>query len=120
MSSVRQYLELKKLDERVKTEAADNTDAVLTAFLAPTTTTAYNRSVRANSLNNATRTAVDVYIIKAKTGKLPNGLPPDSPKDPFSDRDFEYEKTKDGFVLRCQAKDLEKDEIHQYEFKIPK
>lgn len=120
MTYTKKFRELVKLDERVKTEAADNTDAALTAFLAPATVKAYNRGVRANALNNATRTAVDVYIIKAKTGELPNGLPPDSPKDPFSGRDFEYEKTKDGFILRCQAEDLEKDEIYQYEFKIPK
>ncbi|MHC4602036.1 MAG: hypothetical protein ACYS6W_01755 [Planctomycetota bacterium] len=120
MTYTKKYRELEKLDKRAKSEVEDNTDAALTAFLAPTTTMAYNRSVRANALNNATRTAVDVYIIKAKTGKLLNGLPPDSPKDPFSGRDFEYEKTKGGFILRCQAEDLEKNEIHQYEFKVQK
>ena len=120
MTYTKKYRELEKLDERVKTEVADNTDAALTAFLAPCTVKAYNRGVRANALNNATRTAVDLYIIKAKTGELPNGLPPDSSKDPFSGRDFEYEKTKGGFILRCQDEDLEKNEIHQYEFKVKK
>jgi len=120
MRYTKKYSELKKLDERAQSEKEENTDAALTAFLAPATAKAYNLSVRANALNNATRTAVDVYIIKAKTGKLPDVLPPDSPKDPFSGRDFKYEKTKDGFVLHCQAEDFEKDEIHQYEFKVKK
>ena len=116
----KKYRELEKLDERAKTEVQDNTDAVLTAFLVPATTKAYNLSVRAHALNNATRTAVEVYIIKEKTGKLPDGLPADSPKDSFSGKDFEYEVTKNGFILSCQAEDLDKDEIHQYEFKVPK
>jgi hypothetical protein len=116
----KKYRELEKFDKRAHTEVKDNTDATLTAFLVPATAKAYNLSVRANALNNATRTAVDIYIVKAKTGKLPDGLPDDSPKDPFSGKDFEYEVTKNGFILRCQAEDLDKDEIHQYEFKTPK
>ena len=57
-------------------------------------------------------------MIKAKTGKLPDELPAGLPKDLFSDRDFEYIKTADGFILRCQGKDLGKDEIYEYEFKV--
>ena len=120
MTYAKKYHELEKLDGRSSTEVEDNTDAALTAFLAPAAAKAYNLSVRAHALNNAIRTAVDVYIIKARTGKLPDGLPPDAPKDPFSGQDFKYEKTKDGFILRCQAEDLDKDEIHQYEFKVKK
>jgi hypothetical protein len=51
---------------------------------------------------------------------LPESLPAGLPKDLFSGEDFEYEKTKDGFVLRSRRKDLDRDEIHQYEFKVPK
>jgi hypothetical protein len=120
MTYAKKYSKLKKLDERAQSEKEENTDAVLTAFLAPATAKTYNRSVSAQALNNATRTAVDIYIIKARTGKLPDVIPADSPKDPFSGKDFEYEKTKEGFILRCQAEDLEKDEIHQYEFKVSK
>jgi hypothetical protein len=120
MTYVKKYRELEKLDKRAKSEAKDNTDAALTAFLVPATAMAYNRSVSANALNNATRTAVDIYIVKAKAGKLPDRLPDDSPKDPFSGKDFEYEATKNGFILRCRAEDLEKKEIHQYEFKVSK
>ncbi|NIP26845.1 MAG: hypothetical protein GWN67_21475 [Phycisphaerae bacterium] len=120
MTYSKKYRELENLDKRAKDDAADNTDAALTGFLAPTAAKTYNRSVGATAINNATKTAVDVYIIKARTGKLPDVLPADSPKDPFSGQDFQYEKTRDGFILRCQAEDLEKDEIHQYEFKIPK
>jgi len=120
MTYAKKYRELEKLDKRAESDIKDRTYAALTAFLAPVSAKAYNRSVRAHALNNATKTAVDVYIIKVKTGKLPDGLPTDSPKDPFSGQDFKYEKTKEGFILRCQAEDLENNEIHQYEFKVKK
>ena len=35
-------------------------------------------------------------------------------------KDFKYEKTKAGFILHCPDKDLNKDEINQYEFKLSK
>ena len=37
-----------------------------------------------------------------------------------SGKDFEYKKTSDGFILRCQSKDLSKDEIYEYKFKVKK
>jgi len=52
--------------------------------------------------------------------QLPDELPADLPKDLFGGKDFEYERTKDGFVLRCQGKDLSKDKIYEYEFKVKK
>jgi len=47
-------------------------------------------------------------------------LPEDTPMDLFSGKDFKYEKTKEGFVLRCQGKDLVKNKIYEYEFKVKK
>jgi hypothetical protein len=76
--------------------------------------------LRDKNQTDAVRVAIDVYIIKAKTGRLPGSLPTGSPKDLFSGEDFEYQKTSDGFVLRCRGKDLQKDKIHEYEFKVRK
>jgi hypothetical protein len=120
MAHAKKYGELEELDKRTESDMEKKTDGVLTACLAPASAKAYNRSVGANAINNATRTAVEIYIIKATTGKLPDVLPADSPKDPYSGGDFEYEKTKEGFILRCHAEDLENNEIHQYEFKVCK
>ena len=39
-------------------------------------------------------------------------------KDLFSGKDFVYETTKDGFVLKCQGKDMVKDKVHEYSFKV--
>jgi hypothetical protein len=62
--------------------------------------------------------AIELYLIKAKTGTLPNELPTDLPQDPFSDNNFVYEKTADGFVLKCQGRDLSRDVVHEYAFKV--
>lgn len=67
---------------------------------------------------NSVKAAVDVYLILAKTGQLPEKLPDHLPKDPYSSKDFEYETTKEGFVLRCRAKPIDKNKVTQYEFKV--
>jgi hypothetical protein len=95
-------------------------EAVLSAVLTPALGPAYTLGIRSKSNFNAVRAAVGIYIIKAETGQLPDALPAGSPKDLFSGKDFEYEKTGDGFILRCQGKDLWKDKTYEYEFKIAK
>jgi hypothetical protein len=52
--------------------------------------------------------------------EVADALPAGLPKDAFSGKDFKYEKTKDGFVLRCRGRDLGKDKLYQYEFKLSK
>jgi hypothetical protein len=69
---------------------------------------------------NALKAAIDICLTRAKTGRLPDTLPTGLPNDLFSGKDFEYEKTKDAFILRCRGKDLDKDEIYEYEFKVKK
>lgn len=75
---------------------------------------------RAETHANAIKAAIDIYITRAKTGRLPDALPTGLPKDTLSGKDFKYEKTKDAFILRCRGKDLDKDEIYEYEFKVKK
>jgi len=108
------------LDGKPSKEFTKNPDATLTAACSPTWLKIYTISTRLGSHSNAIRAAIDIYIIKAKTGRLPDALPADLPKDLFSGKDFEYKKTRDGFVLRCQGKDLSKDKIYEYEFKVKK
>jgi len=112
------YQRLKDLGDKPKKDAVENTDATLTAVLVPACYKICHFEVKRNTFYNAIVTAVDIYIAKAQTGRLPDALPAGLPKDLFSGQDFEYEKTSDGFVLRCRAKDLLKDKIHEYEFKV--
>ena len=67
---------------------------------------------------NATKAAVDICLQRAQTGRLPEALPADMPKDPFSGQGFQYERTRAGFILRCQGKDLAKDKLYEFEFKL--
>ena len=111
---------LKQQQEKAEKQAADNPAAILSAALWPAATKISNLEVKTRTNTNALKAAIDVYIAKAKTGRLPDTLPAGLPKDLYSGKDFEYEKTKDGFVLRCQGKDLDKDEFFKYEFKVTK
>ena len=112
------YTQLQRYAEKVPIESMNNPDTILTAWLMPGIQGVYSIGIRADTSTNAARAAVEIYIIKAKTGKLPQTLPAGLPKDLFSGRDFQYEKTADGFTLRCQGKDRIDDKIHQYEFKV--
>jgi len=118
MSYVEGYTALKDLEEKPEKDVKSNPEAILTGILAPATNRIFSLSTRFKTHNNAIRVAIELYLIKAQTGKLPDELPAGLPKDLFSGKDFEYEKTDDGFTLRCQGKDLDKDKIHQYEFKV--
>jgi hypothetical protein len=114
------YSKLKHLDEKPAKEFSKNPDATLTAACSPTWLRIYALSIRLRTHSNAIKAAIEIYIIKAKTGKLPHALPAGLPPDLFSGKAFQYEKTKDGFVLRCQSKDLDKDKAYEYEFKVKK
>ena len=103
-----------------KDQKSKKKEAMFTAAIAPAIGKVYGLMIKATTHANAVRTAVELYIAKGKTGRLPEMLPAGLPKDLFSGEDFEYKKTEAGFMLRCRVKDLDKDEIHQYEFKVPK
>jgi len=114
------HKQLEQLSERAEKQAADNPAAILSVALWPAATRICTLDVKARTHLNALKAAIDIYIAKAKTGRLPDALPAGLPRDLYSGKDFEYEKTKDGFVLRCRGKDLDKDEFFKYEFKVPK
>ncbi len=78
----------------------------------------YTEDIMNQTLNNAIKTAIEVYLVKARTGQLPQTLPSGTPKDLFSGQDFDYEKAQDGFILRCRGKDLEKNKIQEFGFKV--
>jgi hypothetical protein len=114
------YSKLKQLDEKPAKEFSKNSDATLTAACSPAWLKIYTLSTRLGTHSNAVKAAIEIYIIKAKTGKLPDTLPAGLPPDLFSGKVFEYQKTKTGFTLRCRGRDLSRDEIHEYEFKAKK
>ena len=114
------YKQIEELSKKATEDVSTNPGAVFAAIFAPSLPKLLSMEVRYKTSANALNCALGIYAHKAGTGELPDGIPADSPKDLFSGRNFEYEKTKDGFVLRCRGRDLFKDEIHEYEFKVPK
>ena len=114
------YEQLVKLGERPGGEIKKNPHAIMTACLAPAVHKVVCMDLKARTHFNALKTALHLYVMKARVGRLPNALPEGMPKDLFSGKNFEYERTKDGFILRSQGKDLAKNKIYEYEFKVKK
>ena len=114
------YVKLKELTEKVQTEAVEKPEATFTGLFVPPVDHLYVLDLRDKNQSNSVRAALGVYIMKAKTGRLPDKLPAGLPKDLFSGKDFEYEMKADGFVLRCREKDPQKGDFQEYEFKTKK
>jgi len=118
MSYDKKYAELTTMLDRMTEEAGRSPDAVLTAAFAPALNKVYGIDAKAQARANALRVGVELLIAKTQTGALPDRLPANMPKDSFSGQDYLYEKTDAGFVLRCQGKDLDKDKLYEFEFKL--
>ncbi len=113
------YAQLSELGKKLTEEYKDNPDATFTGTSLPATERVYALATRLQTHFNALQTAIDLYITRAKTGKLPEALPVGAPLDLFSGQPFEYEKAQDHFTLRCRAKEsAEKAQPNQYAFKI--
>jgi hypothetical protein len=113
------YSRLKQLYETPGKEITDNPAATLTSLLTPAFDRIYSIEIRTKTISNALRTAVEIYLIKAKRGNLPDTLPAGLPGDLFSGKDFKYEKTADGFALRCQGEEFQKGRMRRMlEFKV--
>jgi len=114
------YTVIMDLSEKMEKDVKTNPDVILAAVLTPAMHKMFSLKTRFQTHNNAIKTAIELYLIKAKTGKLPEKLPANLPGDMFSSKPFDYEITSEGFILRCQGKDLGKDELYEYEFKVVK
>ena len=112
--------QMQEIQKSMEEDVKKNNEAVLASAIAPAIAKCLNNEVLALNRINALRCAVEIYIRKLKDGTLPEKLPSGTAKDNFSNKDFIYEKKDTGFVLRCQGKDLVKDEVHEYEFKVVK
>lgn len=112
------HLELKELEDELKNHTVDDPFVTLWLSLLINVAEQHDIYVRGIANFNATRAAIEIYLVKEETGQLPEILPANLPKDPFSGQDFEYERTSQGFVLRCREKEISEDRIWEYEFVI--
>jgi hypothetical protein len=108
------------LYKEVENDAKDKPEAVINKSQIAEIIPILTHDTRGKTHLNAVLAGIDIYLIRAKTGKLPDEMPAGLPKDLFSGKDFIYEKTGAGFTLKCQGKDNVWNVIHQYEFKVKK
>ena len=106
----------------------DATDPIVKGFISPSgmnmkgqIVLAYSRGhIEHEARVNGTKAAVEIYLVLAKTGDLPEKLPDHLPKDPFTSLDFGYEITDEGFALRCHGEDFKERKKSLLEFKVKK
>jgi len=67
---------------------------------------------------NVLMAGIEVHLINARQGGLPEMLPEGLPKDPFTGRDFKYEITEDGFTLSVRDQDIAGDRRRPYAFRV--
>lgn len=109
-----------KLNQLANDFDPNDRSSVIAGTFMPALARILTLKTRTETHSNAIKAAIEVLLRRAKAGKLPDALPAGLPGDLFSGKDFKYEKMTDGFVLRCRGKDLDKDEIYEYEFKVKK
>jgi hypothetical protein len=109
--------ELRKIEENKQSPPFDPFSFITVAN--PDVIDLYSVFIRDEVYFKAIRAATKIYLVFAETGKLPDEFPRNLLKDPYSGQDFEYEITDDGFILRCQVKDIGLN-VQQYEFKVKK
>ena len=78
----------------------------------------FNVIVHNTARFNTLKAAIEIYIIKAKTGELPKVLPAGLPKDPYSGQNFGYEVTDNGFTFNSKGEEYRKLRKRFLEFKV--
>jgi hypothetical protein len=114
ISYEQKYSALRKLTDPLEDRAGKGEPIAILKGCASSVVPYYNLMVRNAAFFNVTIAAIEIYLIKAKTGQLPKTIPSGLPKDPYSGKEFEYETTKEGFVLRCRVKPMDEREVRQY------
>lgn len=110
--------ELQKLTDQLEERANSGDPIALLEDPLRSVDTYYKFMVRNIACLNVARATMEAYLIKAKTGQLPDRLPDHLPKDPFTRRDFIYEITEDGFILGFDPENIDNLRVRQFEFKV--
>jgi hypothetical protein len=106
-----------KLQEMVDSLEGRDGEPIAILLDAPKAVEVYHRLMIRNALyDNLVAVAIEVCLVQANTGQLPRTLPSGLPKDLFTDKDFEYERTGRGFVLRFDPDNLTRIRVRRFEF----
>ena len=112
------YKKLTELSQKAKEDLINNPDATIAALIDTPFNVVYSKVAVNNTFTNALLVSIDIFISKAKTGQLPEQLPMGLPKDLLLNEGFKYQKTDDGFLISTQGKELPKEQIHEYKYKV--
>jgi len=124
--------ELKRLKEDIENEYGNNRVAQrmmlthperilgLSVVMACSTELAgaYGLHVRHKAHVNAVMVGVGIHLVNARQGRLPESLPDGLPQDPFTGRDFKYERTEEGFALSLPDEAIAGNRRPPYEFRV--
>jgi hypothetical protein len=102
------YAEIEALINAREQEIDDPlVNSVMRGILANTVLNSYGSRTYNVAQFSAFSAALDLYLERAKTGKLPESLPDGVPKDPITGKEFLYAVTDEGFLLRSQGEPIE-------------
>ncbi len=79
---------------------------------------AYEPHIRHLAHVNVVRAAVEIYLVRAREGHLPEVLPAGLPKDVFTGRDFKYQITDEGFELALPDETISGKRHSTYQFPV--
>lgn len=116
--------ELRKLITRIENQIENENDDskyyLILGDCVPYVESCYDLMVRDVANFSTLTVALEVYLVKARTGHVPETLPANQTRDPYSDRDFEYKVIDEGFALRWRDDDGQKGKSRWIEFKVKK
>jgi hypothetical protein len=117
------YERLKEIGDLPVEDAKSNPEAYFTAVFFPAVSRVYILDLRARANEYALNCAVNIFVENAKNKKLPDSLSANSPVNPLSRKPFIYEKTNEGFTLKCDENSVPEEEKkhmdkYEYEFKL--
>jgi len=110
--------QLEALEKKPESDAKQNPYAILAVIMGKPYVKLLTLDTRAKANDSILKIAVEVYLVKARTGSIPDQLPPGMPKDTFNGQDFKYEKTQEGFTLTRWTDDPAKDKTYRFIFKV--
>ncbi len=111
------HARLQEMVEALDDRAADG-DPIAILSEAPKVVEIYHRLMVRNTVyDNLIAAAIEVCLTKARAGQLPREFPPGLSKDLYTNKDFEYERTENGFLLRFDPENVSRIRVRQFEFR---
>jgi hypothetical protein len=118
LSYQEKHAKLQEMVDSLEDRAADG-DPIALLSDAPKVVELYHRLLVRNAVyDNLIAAAIETCLVEAKTGHLPQTLPSRLPQDLYTGKDFKYERTGKGFVLRFDPDNVSRIRIRQFEFEV--